>query len=124
MYINYGDKNFFEKGVLVDNEHSDTVFQIIICNPYSDEENLYQFGEVEVDITDSWIDRKSVMDYIGMTEDKFDPIQYAIGCIEYYGAAEFGAISYAYDWMHMTKEDICDILKYRMIASDNLDIEW
>lgn len=124
MYINYGDKNFFEYGRLVDSEHSDTVLQVICCNPYPDEEDKYQFAECEVDINDMWIDKEAVMSYIGMTEETFNPIQYAIGCIDYYGAENFGALSYAYDWTNMKKADICEILKYRLIANDNLDIEW
>lgn len=52
MYRNYGDKDFFENGVLVDTEHSDTVFPMLLCRPYPDEEDLYQFGEVEVDLDD------------------------------------------------------------------------
>lgn len=52
MYRNYGDKNFFENGILVDTEHSDTAFPMLLCRPYPDEEDLYQFGEVEVDLDD------------------------------------------------------------------------
>ena len=28
MYINHGDKNFFEHGILVDSEHSDTLIDM------------------------------------------------------------------------------------------------
>lgn len=124
MYVNYGDKDFFERGRLVDSEHSDSVMDILVCEPYSDEEDLYQFGECSVDITDNWINKKAVMDFIGMSVESFDPISYAMGCIDYYGMENFGAISYAYDYAHMTREDIKDILKYRLIASDNLNIVW
>lgn len=122
MYINYGDKNFFEYGVLVDSEHSDTEINIIRCLPY-DEENRYQFNECTVDITDSWIDKKAVMNFIGMTEENFDPIQFAIGCTDYYSWDNFG-YPYHYNWQYMTKEDICEILKYKPIANDNLNVEW
>lgn len=124
MYINYGDKNFFERGRLVDSEHSDSVLDILVCDPYDDEEDLYQFGECSVDITDDWIDKQAVMDFLGMDSDSFNPIEYALGCIDFYGMENFGATNYTYDFAHMTKEDIKDILKYRLIATDNLDIVW
>lgn len=128
MYRNYGDRDFFEHGVLVDTEHSDTCFPILLCRPYPDAEDLYQFGEVEVDLNDfkddGWGDRKAIMDFLGMTEETYDPVQFAIGCTEYHSWDNFGAISYAYDWQHMDKKSICEILKCREIASDHLDIVW
>ena len=124
MFINYGDRNFFEYGVLVDSEHSDTEFQILYCRPYDDEEDKYQFAECTVDITDSWIDKKAVMSFAGMNEENFNPIRFAIDCIEYYGVENFGGNSYAYDFRNMNKESIKEILKHRLIASDNLDITW
>lgn len=126
MYINYGDKNFFEHGILVDSEHSDTVFDMLLCEPYSDEEDLYRFAHVQVDISDDWVDVKSVEDYIGMTDETFDPIQFAIGCTEYYSWDNFGADSYGtnYDWRRVSKDVICKELKGYLIANDNLDMEW
>lgn len=128
MYRNYGDRDFFEHGVLVDTEHSDTCFPMLLCRPYPDAEDLYQFGEVEVDLNDfkddGWGDRKAIMDFLGMTEETYDPVRFAIGCTEYHSWDNFGAISYAYDWQHMDKKSICEILKCREIASDHLDIVW
>lgn len=122
MYVNYGDQDFFEHGILVDTEHSDIEFPILYCVPYPGEEDLYQFGDCMVDITDSWIEKQIVMDYIDMKETEFDPVQFAIGCVEYYGAANFGAQSYVYDWTRMRRTEIEEILKYRLIAYDNLKI--
>ena len=113
MYRNYGDKNFFENGILVDTEHSDTAFPMLLCRPYLDD-----FKE------NGWGDRKAVMDFLGMTEETYDPVQFAIGCTEYFSWDNFGASSYAYDWQRMDKKSICEILKYRLIASDHLDIVW
>ena len=124
MFINYGDRNFFEYGILVDSEHSDTEFQILYCRPYDDEEDKYLFAECTVDITDSWIDKKAVMSFAGMKEENFDPIRFAIDCIEYYGVENFGANSYVYDYRNMNEESIKEILKHRLIANDNLDITW
>lgn len=124
MYVNYGDKDFFDYGVLVDTEHSDTEFPILYCMPYPDEEDLFQFGDCRVDITDSWIEKQAVMNHIGMKEAEFNPALFAIGCISYYGAVNFGAQSYAYDWSRMKRQEIEEILKHRLIANDNLDITW
>lgn len=123
MYENYGDKNFFEYGRLVE-VVNDNEFNIICCTPYDDEEDKYQFAECVVDITDSWIDRKAVMEYGGMTEDNFNAIHFAIDCISYYGVENFGGMSYAYDYRNMNEADIKEILKHRLIANDNLDITW
>lgn len=124
MYINYGDVNFFERGMLVDSDHSDTEYSILYCMPYDDEEDLYQFADCTVDITDSWINKQKVMSFLGMDDTTFDPILYAIGCIDYYGADNFGADNLTYDWARMHRAEIEDILKYRSIASDRLDITW
>ena len=126
MFVNHGDYSFFERGCLVDTEHSGTEFPMFLCRPYPDEDDLYQFGMVIVDITDSWIDKAAVMSYIGMTEESFDPVQYAIGCTEYYSWDNFGANEFSVfnDWRRVCREEICDILKIYMIASDNLNIEW
>ena len=31
MYVNYGDKDFFEHGRLVDAEHEDNIYDILCC---------------------------------------------------------------------------------------------
>ena len=124
MYRSYGDRNFFEHGVLVDLENSHSDFNIIYCRPFGDVEGRYLFAECLVDITDSWIDRKAVMEFAGMTESDFDPILFAIDCIEYYGAENFGAENYYYDYTNLTEYDIKEILRHRCISSENLDITW
>lgn len=125
MYINYGDKNFFEYGRLVDTEHEENICDLLCCNPYTDEPDLFQFGHCRVDATDTWIDRKAVMDFIGMTEEDYDLAQFALGCVDYYSWDNFGAADYggSYDWQHMDRASICDILKGYLIAYDNLEIQ-
>lgn len=118
MYLNYGDVNFFDYGRLVDAEHSDTVLEVITCDPYCDTENLYQFGVLSVDITDTWINKSAVCEYIGADPATVDPVQYALGCISYYGGENFGEVS------DLNHDEICDRLKHQLIASDNLHIEW
>ena len=80
---------------------------------YDDEDDLYLFADCLVDIADDWIDRNAVMSYIGMTEDDFDPIQYAIGCIEYYGVENFSS---PYDGYQFTENELKEKL-------DNLNIK-
>ena len=103
MFSNYGDRNFFEYGILVE-PVTDTEFRMLVCEPYSDVDDLYQFACIYVDIADSWIDKKRIADYIG--ESNLDPVHLAIAAYEYYGAQEFGADYMNFDWMHMNKADI------------------
>ena len=122
MFVNYyGDRNFFEYGVLVDADHSDTEFPIVYCRPFDGEEDMFFFADCEVDIDDSWIDREDVMEFIGMNSDEFYPIRFAIGCIEYYGAENFSS---PYDGYTFNREEIEEKLKNYWIATDNLDITW
>lgn len=101
MYKNYGDVNFLEYGILVEEEKENEIYNMIICRPYSDVENKYIYGLCYVDITDNWIEKDKVMNYIGMTEENFEPIQFAIGCTEYYSLEDFGLFGNDY-----TKEEI------------------
>ena len=121
MYINYGDKDFFNYGCLVDFEYSDTEIKILYCIPYDDEKNKYLFADCEVNTEDSWIDRNAIMNYLGMNENNFDVIQFAIGCVDYYGAENFSS---PYNGYQFTKEEIKENLKHYLIANDNLDITW
>ena len=121
MYINYGDMDFFEHGLLVDSEHSDTEFMILYCMPFCDEEDKFFFANCTVDITDDWINKESVMAYCGMTEENFDPVQFAIACIEYYGAENFSS---PYNGYEFTRKEIEEMLKYYLIANDNLNVTW
>ena len=113
MYLNYGDVDFFQYGVLVQNrcEHE---YDIIYCRPFDDIEDEYYFGMVTVNTTDTWIDKKAVCDFIGMNNE-FLELQYAIGCVEYYGLDNFG--SDMQGWTY-TKQEICEILKHQLIAYD------
>lgn len=115
MYLSYGDVNFFEYGILVQNniEHE---YDIIFCQPiYDSGKEEYYFGEITVNTTDDWIDRKAVCDYIGMN-DEFNELQFAIGCLDYYGAENFGTDfnNWQYD-----KQAIKEYLKHKMICNDN-----
>ena len=123
MYRNFGDKNFFEYGVLVDNEHSDHEYQMLVCMPNPDLENIFMFANITVDIEDSWIDQNIIEQYSGKTKEE-DPVEYAIACYEYYGAQNFGAYSNtAYDWQHADKELIKKELRNYQIAWDEVEAD-
>ena len=87
---NFGDVNPLDHGGIWVQKESETCYRIVKFYPEESEENPSQFQSLYVDISEKWIEKESVMDYIGMTEKDFDPIQYAIGCTEYYSCQNFG----------------------------------
>lgn len=112
-YANYGDVDFFENGTYVANDPDcNTAYYIIRCLPYSDQEGHYMYGDLYVDISDSWIDRSAVMDYAGMDEESFDPVLFAIACTDYYSWENFGAEEGFpnFGWQDVTREEILDVL--------------
>ena len=121
IYTNCGDVNFFEHGLLMSNEHSDTEIEVLYCMPYPDEEDKYQFAELTVDLRDPWLleHRDEILSFAGMENSSPDVFQFAAAAIDYFGPENFGAASiYAYDWRNMTRKEILDILRMRNIAVD------
>lgn len=118
-WVNYGDVDFFEYGTLVSQEN-ETEFRILRCLPYSDHEDMFQFADLHVDISDTWIDRAAVENWADCNRETA-PIWYAIACTDYYSWENFGAINYAWDWQHMTRKEIEEILKSRGIHWQNID---
>ena len=124
MFKNYGDRNFLEYGVLVDDEHEEDEIRVLYCLPLEElnsytGEQQYLFAAVVVCIDDEWIDREDVMTFIGMTNESYDEIQFAIGCVEFYGIEEFsGGQTYVYNADEIKKE-----LNGYLIAWDNLVVE-
>lgn len=123
MYKNYGDKNFLEYGILVEEEKENEIYNMIICRPYSDKENKYIYGLCYVDITDSRIEKNKVMDYIGMSEENFEPIQFAIGCIEYYSLENFGLFFNDYTKGYTKEEIIEDMEEIKSYIDDEIYFE-
>ena len=94
MYKNYGDKNFFEYGRLVE-QINDHEFEVLVCEgaqPYEDDVRIevFPYAHCTVNINDNWIDKEKIFSFNGMTEDTFNPILYALDCIQYYGVENFG----------------------------------
>lgn len=120
-YTNFGDVNFFEYGCYVRSQNDDTTYDVIYCKPYDDEENLYQYAECYVDISDSWINKEEIMNFIGMEKmptKEVDCIHFAIGCIEYYGIDNFKDYNIPTD---MTKEEVLEELAKNNIYLDNVE---
>lgn len=117
-WINYGDVDFFEYGTLVHQE-SETEFRILRCLPYSDHEDMFQFADLHVDISDTWIDRAAVEKYADLNRET-TPSGYAVACTDYYSWENFGAVNYSWDWQHMTRKEIMEILTGYGIDPENI----
>jgi hypothetical protein len=91
-WFNYGDANPLTWGgtwVMSDEEANGETFRgCYYIIKYTPENN--EILDLYVDVNDSWLERESIMDYIGMTEETYDEIQYAIGCTDYYSYLNFG----------------------------------
>ena len=127
MYKNYGDRDFFSYGMLVDCDHSDTEFNVLFCSPvYEVSENgeeLFMFADCLINIEDPWIDKQAVMSFSCLGKDYYDQdkVMFAIDCITYYGAENFSS---PYDGYLFTRKEIEDRLGHYLIATDNLDVTW
>lgn len=89
-FKNYGDVNPLDHGGIWVKQINNHTFEVIRNIPETNE--VYN---MEVDITDSWIEKEEVLSFTGMTEENFDPIWYAFSCTQYYGVENFGN-SYEY----------------------------
>lgn len=107
-YINYGDVNPLEHGGIWVRQTGKNSFDILKNIPETNE--LY---DLLVEIDDSWIEKDAVMSYIGMTKEDFDPLQFAIGCTEYYSPENFGNI-----YKCKTQNELIDILFAREITEN------
>lgn len=107
-YENYGDVNPLEHGGIWVKRESKNEYEILKNNPETN--TLY---DLLVDITDSWIEKDSVMSFIGMTEENFNPLQFAIGCTDYYSPENFGN-TYKYE----TQNELIDMLFARGITEN------
>ena len=125
MFRNYGDRNFLEYGCLVDDEHEENEVRVLYCRPFDEPnpetgEMQYLFADCTVCINDDWIEKQSVMDFIGMTEETYDKIQYAVGCIEYYGVDNFTG---GFMGQTLTAGGVKRELDYYLIDWENLVVE-
>lgn len=113
---NYGDVNFFDYGVLVE-ETGEDEYRIVKCQCNCDEENSYLLQDDVFCITDSWIDKHEVCSYIGLRDYSLDyteeeKIQFAIGVLDYYGEQSSTGGSF------MTKNEVIDYINKRYEIED------
>lgn len=92
-WTNYGDANPLEHGGIwvKKDEDNDTCFYIIKNQLIDGDTDKQQVLDLYVDTSDSWIEKKEVMDYIGMVDSNFDLVQFAIGAVETYSYDNFGS---------------------------------
>lgn len=108
---NYGDVDFFDYGVLVE-EMRENEYRVVKCQCNCDEENNYLLQDDVIDITDSWIDKDDVCSYIGLRGYSIDyteeeKLQLAIGVLDYYGEQSSTGGSF------MTKNEVIDYVTKR-----------
>ena len=72
MFKNYGDRDFFEEGILIE-QQSPSQFTLLRCNPIPDQENRYEFARLDVDLDDDWMDKQALRDYAGLEPGVDDP---------------------------------------------------
>ncbi len=84
-YENYGDVNPTEQGGIWVKKEGKSEFSIIKNDP-----ERMEYYILEVNITDDWIEREKVKNFIGMKDNEFDEVWFAIGCTDYYNYLNFG----------------------------------
>ena len=87
-YQNVGDINYMDYGGHFIKKEGENYYYSVSINPLEDSETVqYIIQSALIDITDSWIDKKSVMSFTGMSEDDYnnDKLFYAESVIDYYG---------------------------------------
>ena len=129
MFKNYGDWDFFEDGILVE-QQSPSQFTLLRCNPVQDQEDRYEFARLDVDLDDDWMDKQALRDYAGLEPGVDNDAEMAIAATEYYSWENFGAGSGCgnfgpdHDWRSMTKEEIKKKKKNYSIDPQGLDMSW
>ena len=122
MYKNFGDRNFFEYGILLDNDHSDTEFSILFCTPLFEEDEsgnqLYLFADCYVDIMSEWFDLEAIESCCGSWDSNES---LAIAALNYYGSDEF---SDYYETGIFTAEEIVEKLRKYFVDYSNLVLAW
>ena len=83
IYMNYGDRNFFEGGLYI-MDCGDGDYEFIKCDFANDSDgDTYLFSEGMIDPTDSWIDIDAVSNMAGAGE--LERAELARAIIDYYG---------------------------------------
>lgn len=91
-WIAYGDADPLRHGGiwLRQDEDYDRAFQIVVLTVFGDEdEETYNVNDGLIDLTDSWIDWRSVIDY-ALPANRDEDEHRALAALNYYGLIEFG----------------------------------
>lgn len=92
-WVNYGDVNPLEHGGIWVRKDADIEgAYYIVKNVYRPVAELYEVYDLWVETGEEWQEKNLVMDYIGMTEDTFNEIHYAIALTDYYNFLNFGEV--------------------------------
>lgn len=110
-FISYGDVNPFEYGRWTRKE-GEKEFTVIGIDPFP-EEDKFLVSEALINITDSWIDNKSIDSYVG-TSNQGEDTQRAIDILAYYGAVNCGG-----ELQTLSKQEVIKLFK----ESYNIDLE-
>jgi len=88
---NYGDVTPQAGGRYLKKSGNNSYDVVEVKYYYDEEKYLIDKYYIDLDnINDSWIEKKDVMSFIGMTEKEFDPIWFLLGAVDYYGSINFG----------------------------------
>ena len=114
MYLNYGDINFANNGRLVEQvgKHQ---FNIVTCEHMKN--GKFLVCECFVDTKDSMVDMDDVYAFAGIED--YSPIDFAVGCIDYYGPEAFCNYRHRYE---LTADEVKELLK-KIEHEDELTVE-
>jgi hypothetical protein len=102
-----GDVNPIQHGGAWIQKLSEDQFRIIKIEPCQNRVDYAYLYDVDVDLSDSWIEKASVRSFC----DAQDDYQLALGCLDYYGSVNFGQSEDIY----LTHGEAVEWLKYRDI---------
>lgn len=108
MYYNFGDKNYLSYGRFIEpaGKH---VFNVLTCDEVN---GKYKVCDCYIDTKDKMIDADDVYCYINL--DEYSPLDFAVGCIDYYGPEAFS--NFKNRWL-MTKEEAVKFLNSKNIEN-------
>lgn len=88
---NYGDVTPQEGGRYLHKNEDDSYDVIEVKYLYDDDKFIIDRYMIDLDdIGGSWIEKESVLSFIGMTGKDFHPLFFMLGAVDYYGTENFG----------------------------------
>jgi hypothetical protein len=118
-WVNYGDVNPIEHGGIFVKEENETTFRIVKLQ-FVDDDGKNLLLDLNVDISDSWIEKEAVMNYAGISEaDEDFSVNFAIACTEFYSPGNFGC----HENIYLTLEESEEHLKQYDISKEHFRAE-